>query len=88
MTSWEKKTKRLLVIVGKGKDPVVPAPPRERNRIHSSGEGRGVVGISVFLCILSQYQSTVAKPCESSAASQHQDFQVKLNLDLLLLAGN
>lgn len=48
MTSWKKK--RLLVILGKGKDPVVPAPPRERNRICSSGEGRGVVGICVPLC--------------------------------------
>lgn len=48
MTSWKKKT--LLVILGKGKDPVVPALPRESNRICSSGEGRGVVGICVPLC--------------------------------------
>lgn len=46
MTSWKKKGG--LLILGKGKDAFVPAPPGEKRGIHSSEEGRGGVGRSVF----------------------------------------
>lgn len=44
----ELEKKGGLLILGKGKDAFVPAPPGEKRGIHSSEEGRGGVGRSVF----------------------------------------
>lgn len=40
MTSWKKKKKNSLRILGKGKDVFVPAPPGEKRGIHISEEAR------------------------------------------------
>lgn len=37
-----------LLLLGKGKDAFVPALPGGKRGIHTSGEGRGVVGRSLF----------------------------------------